>query len=210
MKGDCGKKHNIALHSTCFAASCETSCTICYKVVLVSQAKGLANFTINCILYVYKHLKKTFDICDLNVPYGLPFSNRQPYIPHPRREFAPPHGNKKYSAHRSQLFKNFLIRLTSSVQKFFSPVQPHPFKYIFLSAIHLFKNFHHLFIVPPHLFEKFSSFVHLSAAPFQMAQLSVSHPFTCRVFICKECFRVRGHTISILRKNKNEVLDFAV
>ena len=76
MKGDCGKKHNIALHSTCFAASCKTSCTFCYKVVLVSQAKGLANFTINCILYVYKHLKKTFDICDLNVPYGLPFSNR--------------------------------------------------------------------------------------------------------------------------------------
>ena len=31
---------------------------LCYKVVLVSQAKGLANFTINCILYVYKHLKK--------------------------------------------------------------------------------------------------------------------------------------------------------
>ena len=30
----------------------------CYNVVLVSQAKGLANFTINCILYVYKHLKK--------------------------------------------------------------------------------------------------------------------------------------------------------
>ena len=58
MKGDCRKKHNIALHSTCFAASCETSCTFCYKVVLVSQAKGLANFTINCILYVYKHLKK--------------------------------------------------------------------------------------------------------------------------------------------------------
>ena len=59
MKGDCGKKHNIALHSTCFAASCETSCTFLLKnVVLVSQAKGLANFTINCILYVYKHLKK--------------------------------------------------------------------------------------------------------------------------------------------------------
>ena len=30
----------------------------CYNVVLVSQAKGLASFTINCILYVYKHLKK--------------------------------------------------------------------------------------------------------------------------------------------------------
>ena len=30
----------------------------CYNVVLVSQAKGLANFAINCILYVYKHLKK--------------------------------------------------------------------------------------------------------------------------------------------------------
>ena len=42
-----------------------------------------------------------------------------------------------------------------------------------------------------------------------MAQLSVSHPFTCRVFICTECFCVRGHTISILRKNKNEVLDTA-
>ena len=30
----------------------------CYNVVLVSQAKGLANFIINCILYVYKHLQK--------------------------------------------------------------------------------------------------------------------------------------------------------
>ena len=36
-----------------------------------------------------------------------------------------------------------------------------------------------------------------------------SHPFTCRVFICKDCFRVRGHTISILRKYKNELLDIA-
>ena len=50
----------------------------CYNVVLVSQAKGLANFTINCILYVYKHLKKhlTCDLSHENVPYGLPFSNR--------------------------------------------------------------------------------------------------------------------------------------
>ena len=100
-----GKKRNIAFHSTCFAASCETSCIFCYCVVLVSQAKGLANFTINCILYVYIiTFKKTFDICDLsheNVAYGLQFSNGYPYVPHSCRESAPTHGNKKYLAHHS-------------------------------------------------------------------------------------------------------------
>lgn len=87
-----------------------------------------------------------------------------------RREFAPTHRNEKYSAHHNQSLKIFLqpfIRSTSSVQKFSSSVQLHPFK-----------NFRHPFIRSTSSIQTFSSSVH----PF--SQLSISHPFACRTFAC--------------------------
>ena len=109
--------------------------------------------------------------------------------------------SKISSSNWPHMFKNFLhplIRSTSSVQIYIfvshSSVQKlspamngfknfrHPFHLILL------KNFCHLFIYQPFHFKWLS--------------LSISHPFTCRVFTCKECFRVRGHIIYILRKNK--------
>ena len=59
MKGDCGKKHVTSpFIQLVLQQAAKQVALFCYNVVLVSQAKGLASFTINCILYVYKHLKK--------------------------------------------------------------------------------------------------------------------------------------------------------
>ena len=127
--------------------------------------------------YMYiKTFKKSFDICDLshkNVPYGLLFLNGQLYVCHPRRESAPTHRNKKYSAHHSQLFKNFLIRLTSSVQKFSSPI--HPFSLIIRSNIYFCEPFIRSEIFIGHEWvQKFSSSIH----PFHLIRLkNFRHPF---------------------------------